>query len=114
MSGKEKSETDAQRRPHSASFQQTRQARRLELVEDYVELIDDLISARGGAAGRYCRAAGSCTAHCRQDVEAPHRRGACFAAAVPCGTFDRDRPAGLRKTRANATGLWKHFSYRLA
>src|ERR1700704_1041401 len=33
----------------SASFRQTRQARRLELVEDYVELIDDLIAARGEA-----------------------------------------------------------------
>jgi len=33
----------------SASFRQTRQARRLELMEDYVELIDDLIAARGQA-----------------------------------------------------------------
>jgi DtxR family manganese transport transcriptional regulator len=33
----------------SASFRQTREARRLELVEDYVELIDDLIIARGEA-----------------------------------------------------------------
>jgi DtxR family manganese transport transcriptional regulator len=33
----------------SASFQQTRRARRLELVEDYVELIGDLIAAHGEA-----------------------------------------------------------------
>lgn len=33
----------------SASFRQTRHARRLELVEDYVELIDDLIAAHGEA-----------------------------------------------------------------
>lgn len=33
----------------SASFRQTRQARKLELIEDYVELIDDLIVARGEA-----------------------------------------------------------------
>src|SRR3974390_1047205 len=33
----------------SASFRQTRQARKLELVEDYVELIDDLIAAQGEA-----------------------------------------------------------------
>src|SRR5262249_26270862 len=33
----------------SESFRQTRQARRLELVEDYVELIDDLITAGGEA-----------------------------------------------------------------
>ncbi len=33
----------------SASFRQNRQARRLELVEDYVELIDDLIAAHGEA-----------------------------------------------------------------
>ncbi len=33
----------------SASFRQTRQARRLELMEDYVELIDDLIVAQGHA-----------------------------------------------------------------
>ncbi len=33
----------------SASFRQTRRARRLELVEDYVELIDDLIGAHGEA-----------------------------------------------------------------
>jgi DtxR family transcriptional regulator, manganese transport regulator len=33
----------------SESFRRTRQARRLELVEDYVELIDDLIAARGEA-----------------------------------------------------------------
>jgi DtxR family transcriptional regulator, manganese transport regulator len=33
----------------SASFRQTRQARKLELFEDYVELIDDLIAARGEA-----------------------------------------------------------------
>ncbi|MBI4724108.1 MAG: manganese-binding transcriptional regulator MntR [Rhodomicrobium sp.] len=33
----------------SASFRQTREARKLELVEDYVELIDDLISAQGEA-----------------------------------------------------------------
>ncbi len=44
-------------RPHSLvdpetqseSFRQTRRARRLELVEDYVELIDDLIAASGEA-----------------------------------------------------------------
>ncbi len=33
----------------SESFRQTRQARRLELMEDYVELIDDLIAAHGHA-----------------------------------------------------------------
>ena len=33
----------------SASFRQTRQARKLELVEDYVELIADLIAAHGEA-----------------------------------------------------------------
>lgn len=33
----------------SESFRQYRQARRLELVEDYVELIDDLLVARGEA-----------------------------------------------------------------
>jgi DtxR family manganese transport transcriptional regulator len=33
----------------SASFRETRQARKQELVEDYVELIDDLISAQGQA-----------------------------------------------------------------
>jgi DtxR family transcriptional regulator, manganese transport regulator len=33
----------------SESFRQTRQARRLELMEDYVELIGDLIAARGQA-----------------------------------------------------------------
>jgi DtxR family manganese transport transcriptional regulator len=33
----------------SESFRQTRQARRLELIEDYVELIDDLITAGGEA-----------------------------------------------------------------
>ena len=33
----------------SASFRQTREARKLELVEDYVELIDDLIAAHGEA-----------------------------------------------------------------
>lgn len=33
----------------SASFRQTRRARRLELMEDYVELIDDLIAAQGHA-----------------------------------------------------------------
>jgi DtxR family transcriptional regulator, manganese transport regulator len=33
----------------SASFRQTRQARKLELFEDYVELIDDLIAAQGEA-----------------------------------------------------------------
>jgi DtxR family transcriptional regulator, manganese transport regulator len=33
----------------SESFRLTRQARRLELVEDYVELIDDLIGAHGEA-----------------------------------------------------------------
>ncbi len=33
----------------SASFRETRRARKLELVEDYVELIADLIGARGEA-----------------------------------------------------------------
>lgn len=33
----------------SETFRQTRRARRLELIEDYVELIDDLIAARGEA-----------------------------------------------------------------
>jgi DtxR family manganese transport transcriptional regulator len=33
----------------SASFRQNRKARRLELVEDYVELIDDLLAAHGEA-----------------------------------------------------------------
>ncbi|MBJ7532979.1 manganese-binding transcriptional regulator MntR [Rhodomicrobium vannielii ATCC 17100] len=33
----------------SASFRETRRAHRLEIVEDYVELIDDLIAARGEA-----------------------------------------------------------------
>ncbi|MGO8952454.1 MAG: manganese-binding transcriptional regulator MntR [Rhodomicrobium sp.] len=33
----------------SASFRQTRQAHKLELVEDYVELIGDLIAAHGAA-----------------------------------------------------------------
>jgi DtxR family transcriptional regulator, manganese transport regulator len=33
----------------SASFRQTRRARKLELLEDYVELIDDLIAAHGQA-----------------------------------------------------------------
>ena len=33
----------------SESFRQYRQSRRLELVEDYVELIDDLLMARGEA-----------------------------------------------------------------
>ncbi len=33
----------------SASFRQTRRARKLELIEDYVELIDDLIAAQGEA-----------------------------------------------------------------
>src|SRR5208337_4681870 len=33
----------------SESFRQNRQARRLELVEDYVELIDDLLTAHGEA-----------------------------------------------------------------
>jgi DtxR family manganese transport transcriptional regulator len=33
----------------SESFRQTRQARRLELIEDYVELIDDLITVGGEA-----------------------------------------------------------------
>lgn len=33
----------------SESFRQTREARRLELMEDYVELIDDLIAAQGHA-----------------------------------------------------------------
>ncbi|MGA7329017.1 MAG: manganese-binding transcriptional regulator MntR [Rhodomicrobium sp.] len=51
MAEKERCETEALPAAHiqSASFQQTRQARRLELVEDYVELIDDLISATGEA-----------------------------------------------------------------
>ncbi len=33
----------------SAGFRQNRQARRQELVQDYLELIDDLLSARGEA-----------------------------------------------------------------
>ncbi len=37
---------------HVESFRQAREARRLELVEDYVELIDDLIGD-GGEAGRW-------------------------------------------------------------
>ncbi len=34
---------------HVESFRQAREARRLELVEDYVELIDDLIGDGGEA-----------------------------------------------------------------
>jgi DtxR family manganese transport transcriptional regulator len=51
MTGHKKTETDilVDADVQSASFRQTRQARRLELVEDYVELIDDLIAAHGEA-----------------------------------------------------------------
>ncbi|GJE39017.1 manganese-binding transcriptional regulator MntR [Methylobacterium persicinum] len=48
--GSERSETalvDPER--HVESFRQAREARRLELVEDYVELIDDLIGDGGEA-----------------------------------------------------------------
>ncbi len=41
---------------HVESFRQTRQARRLELVEDYVELIADLIDDGGGSASDRYRA----------------------------------------------------------
>ena len=46
-----KSETDTliSAEIQSASFRQNREARRLELVEDYVELIDDLLAAHGEA-----------------------------------------------------------------
>jgi DtxR family transcriptional regulator, manganese transport regulator len=46
-----KSETDTliAAEIQSESFRQNRQARRQELVEDYVELIDDLLSAHGEA-----------------------------------------------------------------
>jgi DtxR family transcriptional regulator, manganese transport regulator len=51
MAAPKKDEIDSLVAPdlQSASFRQTRQARRLELVEDYVELIADLISAHGEA-----------------------------------------------------------------
>jgi DtxR family transcriptional regulator, manganese transport regulator len=51
MTAHKKSETDTliAADVQSASFRQTRRARRLELVEDYVELIDDLIAAHGEA-----------------------------------------------------------------
>ena len=46
-----KSETDTliSAEIQSAGFRQNREARRLELVEDYVELIDDLLAAHGEA-----------------------------------------------------------------
>ncbi len=51
MAGAKKAQIDPLVAPdlQSESFRQTRQARRLELVEDYVELIDDLIAAQGEA-----------------------------------------------------------------
>lgn len=51
MTVQKKSEPDALLSPdiQSASFRETRHARRLELVEDYVELIGDLIAAHGHA-----------------------------------------------------------------
>ncbi len=51
MTADKKSEPDSLLAPdiQSASFRQTRKARRLELVEDYVELIDDLIAVHGEA-----------------------------------------------------------------
>ena len=51
MTSETKSATDTLVAPgiQSESFRQTRQAHRLELMEDYVELIDDLIAAQGHA-----------------------------------------------------------------
>ena len=51
MASEKKCATDALIAPdlQSESFRQTRQAHRLELMEDYVELIDDLIAAQGHA-----------------------------------------------------------------
>ena len=51
MTGHRRTETDTliSADVQSESFRQNRQARRLELVEDYVELIDDLLSAHGEA-----------------------------------------------------------------
>jgi len=51
MPGHRRTETDTliSADIQSESFRQNRQARRLELVEDYVELIDDLLSAHGEA-----------------------------------------------------------------
>ncbi len=51
MTANKKSEPDTLIAPdiQSASFRQTRQAHRLELAEDYVELIGDLIAAHGEA-----------------------------------------------------------------
>jgi DtxR family manganese transport transcriptional regulator len=51
MASEKKSATDILIAPglQSESFRQTRQAHRLELMEDYVELIDDLIAAQGHA-----------------------------------------------------------------
>ena len=51
MTGHRRTETDTliSADIQSESFRQNRQARRLELVEDYVELIDDLLSAHGEA-----------------------------------------------------------------
>ena len=51
MTSDKKSATDTLVAPglQSESFRQTRAAHRLELMEDYVELIDDLIAAQGHA-----------------------------------------------------------------
>ena len=51
MTSEKKSATDTLIAPdiQSESFRQTRRAHRLELMEDYVELIDDLIAAQGHA-----------------------------------------------------------------
>ncbi len=51
MPGHRKHETDTliSADIQSAGFRQNRQARRQELIQDYLELIDDLLSARGEA-----------------------------------------------------------------
>jgi hypothetical protein len=54
---------------HVEGFRQVREAHRRELIDDYVELISDLIREVGEASGRYGRQAGCLAANGCQNVK---------------------------------------------